>query len=58
MREIVNQADTDILVQKIEILIEESRKRVVTQVDSVMVRTYYEIGRAIVENQQHGEVRG
>ena len=57
MREIVNQADTDILVQKIEILIEESRKRVVTQVDSVMVRTYYEIGRAIVENQQHGEVR-
>lgn len=57
MGEIVNQADTDILAQKIEILIEESRKHVVTQVNSVMARTYYEIGRAIVENQQHGEVR-
>lgn len=57
MGEIANSANTDFLAQKIETLIEESRKNIVYQVNSVMVQTYYEIGRAIVENEQCGEVR-
>lgn len=57
MGKILDYTETDILTEKIENLIEESRKRVVTQVNSAMVRTYYEIGRAIVENEQDGKVR-
>lgn len=57
MGEIINYADADLLTQKVETLIEESRKSVVNQVNSVMVQTYYEIGRAIVENEQNGEIR-
>ena len=57
MGEMVNRADVDLISEKIESLIEESRKRIVTQVNSVMVRTYYEIGRIIVENEQAGESR-
>lgn len=57
MGELINCADTDLLTQKVETLIEESRKNVVNQVNSVMVQTYYEIGHAIVENEQNGEIR-
>lgn len=57
MEEILNCADTDLLIQKIENLIEELRKRAVIQVNCVMMQTYYKIGRAIVENEQHGRVR-
>lgn len=57
MGELMKREDTNLLVQKIENLIEESRKHVITQVNSVMVQTYYEIGHAIVENEQHGEIR-
>lgn len=57
MGELINCADTDLLTQKVETLIEESRKNVVNQVNSVMVQTYYEIGHTIVENEQNGEIR-
>ena len=57
MGEMMNPADANLLAEKIGSLIEESRKRVVVQVNSVMVRTYFEIGRAIVENEQAGESR-
>ena len=52
-----NQAYADLLAQTIASLIEESRKSVAAQVNSVMVRTYYEIGRAIVEYEQGGKDR-
>ena len=52
-----NSADTDLLAQKIASLVEESRRHVAAQVNSVMVRTYFEIGRAIVENEQGGNAR-
>ena len=45
------------LAERIASLIEESRKRVVAQVNSAMVHTYFEIGRMIVENEQNGEAR-
>ena len=49
--------DADLLTKRIAELIENSRKRVVAQVNSTMVRTYFEIGRLIVENEQQGETR-
>ena len=57
MGELMNPSDADLLAEKIESLIEESRRRVVAQVNSVMVRTYFEIGRVIVENEQEGKSR-
>lgn len=57
MGELMDHSNADLLTERIEGLIEESRKRVVTQINSVMVQTYFEIGRAIVENEQNGESR-
>lgn len=49
--------DADHLTRKIETLIENARKRTAAQINSVIVQTYFEIGRTIVENEQHGEAR-
>lgn len=57
MKRIGGDFDTENLINKIEQLIEESRKKAVAQVNYVMVQTYYEIGRTIVENEQNGEER-
>jgi len=45
------------LFQKVADLIEASRKRVATAVNTAMVYTYYEIGRYIVEDEQNGASR-
>lgn len=45
------------LVERIDALIIESRKRVVTAVNTAMVYTYYEIGRYLVEEEQGGKTR-
>ena len=45
------------LYNKISSILEESRKFVATTVNTVMVQTYFEIGRLIVEEEQHGNVR-
>ncbi len=47
----------DILYQRISTLIEESRQRVKTAVNTTMVYTYYSVGKYIVEDEQHGEQR-
>ncbi len=57
MDEITNNTETDHLADIIESLIEESRKHVAAQINTAMVRTYYEIGRIIVENEQGGSQR-
>ena len=57
MTKITIHNDADQLTQRIAELIENSRKHVVAQVNSMMVRTYFEIGRLIVENEQQGESR-
>ena len=57
MDEITNNTGTDHLADIIASLIEESRKHVVAQINTAMVRTYYEIGRIIVENEQGGDSR-
>lgn len=45
------------LVERIERLITEARKRTVATVNTAMVYTYYEIGRMIVEDEQEGNYR-
>ncbi len=45
------------LFQKIATLIELAHKKVATTVNLVMVHTYFEIGRAIIENEQDGKER-
>lgn len=45
------------LVERIEQLITEAKKRAVVAVNTAMVYTYYEIGRMIVEDEQKGEHR-
>lgn len=45
----------DALFEKIAILIEQSRRFVANSVDVAEVRTRYEVGRYIYENEQHGE---
>ena len=38
-------------------LLQDARQHVVTQVNLTMVKTYFEIGRLIVEDEQHGNNR-
>ena len=45
------------LYNKIASILEESRKFVATTVNTAMVQTYFEIGRLIVEEEQHGNIR-
>lgn len=45
------------LVERIEQLIIEAKKRTISAVNTAMVYTYYEIGRMIVDDEQHGEER-
>lgn len=57
MEKMISRSDADILADRIGDLVEKSRKAIVTQVNTVMVYTYYEIGRTIVENEQQGDAR-
>lgn len=45
------------LVERIEQLIAEAKKRTISAVNTAMVYTYYEIGRIIVDDEQQGEER-
>ena len=45
------------LYNKIASILEESRKFVASTVNTAMVQTYFEIGRLIVEDEQHGNIR-
>ena len=51
------QISDNSLYNKISSILEESRKFVATTVNTAMVQTYFEIGRLIVEEEQHGNVR-
>lgn len=45
------------LIQRISVLLNDARQRVVQSVNHTMVVTYYEIGRVIVEEEQNGKER-
>lgn len=53
----VQSQGEDSLYSKIAVILEQNRKSVAVAVNTAMVRTYYEIGRSIVENEQKGSVR-
>ena len=50
-------ADHQQFYQDISVLLNNARKQAKTAVNTAMVYTYYEIGRRIVEEEQHGEDR-
>lgn len=54
----LSQTDgTDRLTKQIANLIENAKQHVISQVNSTMTCTYYEIGRMIVEHEQKGQKR-
>lgn len=51
------QPSVEALYNRISALLSVARNRARQAVDTVMVHTYWEIGRIIVEEEQHGEKR-
>jgi predicted nuclease of restriction endonuclease-like (RecB) superfamily len=47
----------DVLYQQISELVQQARQQVQRSVNTAMVETYWQIGRLIVEHEQHGESR-
>ena len=47
----------NIFLDKVSVVVEEARKNVKTAVNIMMVYTYFEIGRMIVEEEQSGSNR-
>ena len=54
--ELVNNKETSLYSRIAEIL-EQSRNFVASTVNTAMVKTYFEIGRIIVEDEQNGKTR-
>ena len=50
-------ADNQKFYPDISVLLDNARRQVKTAVNTAMVYTYYEIGRRIVEEEQHGQDR-
>ena len=55
MTEIIKKPDYKNLLDNVSTLIEEARRKAVKQVNTIIVHTYWEIGRLIVEEEQKGE---
>ena len=55
MTEIINKSDYNSLLDRVSTLIEEARRKAVKQVNTIIVQTYWEIGRLIVEEEQKGK---
>lgn len=53
----ITKSQNDKLYSQISTILSESRKFVVNTVNTAMVKTYFEIGRLIVENEQNGKNR-
>ena len=47
----------DLLIQQISSLVHDAKKQVATTIDNVLVETYWNIGKYIVEFEQEGSVR-
>lgn len=57
MDDLILQAETTALSEKIENLIEAARSHIIQQTNRAMTQSYYEVGRMIVENEQNGKSR-
>ena len=53
----IDQDRQNQLFNKVAQLLSKSRSEVVKRVNQTMVYTYFEIGRLIIENEQHGKTR-
>jgi hypothetical protein len=53
MKQLVNPS----LIQNIRELIDQSRHSIKQTINTVMVTTYWNIGRLIIEDEQQGEFR-
>jgi type III secretory pathway lipoprotein EscJ len=51
------QHNTSSFVEQIKHLIKDAQKGLARSVDSIMVQTYYEIGKSIVVEEQQGSER-
>ncbi|MDO5090033.1 MAG: DUF1016 N-terminal domain-containing protein [Cardiobacteriaceae bacterium] len=51
------QNTPDTLINSIAAIIEQARQHIRHSVNTAMVQSYWEIGRLIVEDEQHGEKR-
>ena len=47
----------DLLIQQISSLVHDAKRQVATTIDSVLVETYWNIGKYIVEFEQDGSAR-
>ena len=52
-----NSKEYNSLISSIGILLEDARKKVYMQVNQILVKTYWEIGKNIVEFEQKGKER-
>ena len=57
MNNITQHIESDELSLRIGTLIEAARNRTYVAVNTIMVNTYFEIGRIIVEDEQNGQHR-
>ena len=55
MTEIIKKPDYKNLLNDISRLVEEARRRAAKQINTIIVQTYWEIGKLIVEEEQKGE---
>ena len=55
-KETVKEKKVD-LADRIIMLVEEAKRKVVSAVNVALVYTYYEVGRMIVEDEQGGKKR-
>src|SRR3989344_5526550 len=53
-KSLIKNKGYELLIKDVGILLEEVRKKVYTEVNSVLVKTYWEIGRHIVKFEQKG----
>ena len=57
MDKTVDKKTEDALFRQIASIIDQARNKVILTVNLAMVYTYYEIGRLIVQHEQHGKRR-
>lgn len=57
MRNIIDASPVDAFVQEIKQLLHSARSYVASQINTIMVSAYFEIGRRIVEQEQNGAAR-
>ncbi len=55
MTSINSNTGDNIFIEDIKSLLSQARSKTVTQVNTIMLNTYYEIGKRIVEQEQKGK---